>query len=169
MNPWKLALAAAVAAGLGAIAATIWVGAGVREDTVVAKPYEEGLAHLECDLAAGPCTRPFAGGGELLLELSPRPLRAMQELAVRVEIREPAGAAGAPEREAVTASFSMPGMFMGENRVALAREAPGRWRGAAVLVACPSGRRDWAADVAATRAGGARDSARFLFRVEAPR
>jgi hypothetical protein len=166
VNAWKLALAAAIAAGLGAIAATIWVGAGVREETVVAKPYEAGLAHSECDLSRGPCTRPLAGGGALVLELSPRPLRPKHELAVRVEVRPPAGAPAAAEAEAVSASFSMPGMYMGENRVALAREAPGRWRGAAVLVPCPSGRREWAADVVAVRRGGGEDAARFLFRVE---
>ena len=41
----------------------------------------------------------------------------------------------------------MPGMQMGENRVALAPAGAGAWTGKAVLVACPSGRRDWIAEV----------------------
>ena len=52
--------------------------ARVREDTVVPNPYEEGLRLTEghgaggrpgaaCDLAAGPCTLPIAGGGEVTL------------------------------------------------------------------------------------------------------
>jgi hypothetical protein len=41
----RLAIALAVVAAVGAIAATIVVGSKVREDTVVARPYEEGLRH----------------------------------------------------------------------------------------------------------------------------
>lgn len=267
------ALAAAVVAGLGAIGATLWVGAHVREDTVVARPYEEGLAQdadrraradlglavsvagepleagagplrfaladragravegaavtveasrpetsrgtlaararaegggrfaaelafpapgpwdvrfdvtlgerrvrLErrvvvlhaCDLAAGPCARPLTGGGEVVLELSPRPLAAMRELGVRVVVRggiptatptpTPALAA-APD--AVSVSFSMPGMEMGENRVVLSPAGDGAWEGKAVLVRCPSGRRDWVVQVDVTPAGGPPRAARF--------
>ena len=43
----RLAIALAVVAGVGAIAATVVVGSRVREDTVVARPYEEGLRHDE--------------------------------------------------------------------------------------------------------------------------
>jgi nitrogen fixation protein FixH len=43
----RLALGAAVAAGLGAVITTVWVGARVKEETVVAKPYEEGLRYDE--------------------------------------------------------------------------------------------------------------------------
>jgi nitrogen fixation protein FixH len=187
-----MAIGAACAAGLGAIAATVWVGLSVREGTVVAHPYEDGLrqdaerharaalglavwvpgrveagaaplafelrdrggpvddAEVEveisrpetgrgeraararslgggrwsaelafphpgpwdvrfdvaragsrvrlerrvaatpaCDLADGPCTGVLGPGAEVVVELSPRPLRAMRELAVRVRIRQP--------------------------------------------------------------------------------
>jgi nitrogen fixation protein FixH len=339
------ALAAAVVAGLGAIGATLWVGAHVREDTVVARPYEEGLAQdadrraradlglatsiagepleagagplrfaladragravegaavtveasrpetsrgtlaararaegggrfaadlafpapgpwdvrfdvtlgerrvrLErrvavlpaCDLSAAPCARPLTGGGEVVLELSPRPLRAMCELGVRVVVREatatstesafgsslsPRAAGGegqgegvvardgasvsstpsprpSPPRsggegglhprstptststptptptstptstptptsalaaapDAVSVSFSMPGMEMGENRVALSPAGGGAWAGKAVLVRCPSGRGDWVVQVDVSPAGGPPRVARF--------
>lgn len=266
MKRVKLALGAAIAAGLGAIAATIWVGASVREDTVVEKPYEEGLrldaereargalglavsladgapetdaaplrfaladragrpvddasvtveatrtetsrdgrrAHARadgggryaadlafpapgawdvrfdvvrggdrvrierrvvvraaCDLAAGACSRPLAGGGEVSLELSPRPLRTMRELGVRVTIGGGSTPTPTSTPTTVTVSFSMPGMEMGENRVALAAAGPNTWRGAAVLVACPSGRRDWIAEVSLPGAA----KVRFPFRV----
>lgn len=274
MKRVKVALGAAIAAALGAIAATVWVGAQVREETVVAKPYEEGLGldaerraraalglalsiaevpgagggplvfelsdragrpvadvavtveisrpetsrgaqgvparaegggryvadiafpdagpwdvrfdvargservRLErrvevqaaCDLSAGPCTRPLAGGGSVTLELSPRPLRAMAELGVRVQVVPPhpdlprgapgserlAGRAGDTTREAgaaaaagerVEVSFAMPGMDMGANRAMLVATGGGRHEGTAVLVRCPSGRRAWVADV----------------------
>lgn len=261
------ALAAAIVAGLGAIGATLWVGAHVREDTVVARPYEEGLAQdadrraradlglavsipgepleagagplrfaladragravegaavtveasrpetsrgtlaararaegggrfaaelafpapgpwdvrfdvtlgerrvrLErrvvvlpaCDLAASPCARPLTGGGEVVLELSPRPLAAMRELGVRVVVRgATATSALGAARDAISVSFSMPGMEMGENRVALSPAGDGAWGGKAVLVRCPSGRRDWVVQVDVTPAGGPPRAARF--------
>jgi nitrogen fixation protein FixH len=248
MNVWmRVAVAAAILGALGAILATIWVGSKVREETVVAKPYEEGLRHdaekaaraalglsvtlidpapeagvgplafdladrdgrpvtgarvrvelsqpdtgrggvaagarelgggryaadvafpsagpwdvrfdvargeervrlerrvaagVPCDVGDGPCTRPLDGGGEVTLELAPRPLRTMQDLAVRVQV------AGAPDGAAkVSVAFAMPGMEMGENRAALAPTGGGRFEGKAVLVRCPSGRRDWVAEV----------------------
>jgi len=263
----KIALAAGVSAGLAVVVATIWIGARVREDTVVAKPYEEGLGHdadrraratlglrvslhdeapevgttplafgigdsdgrpvddagvtveisrpetgrearsavarpqgggryavdlafpapgpwdvrfdvrrgpdrvrLErrvaaragCDLAVAPCTRSLAGGGEITLEVTPRPPRTMKALAVRAEVREAGPPAGRAE---VSASFSMPGMEMGENRTALAPVAPGRWEGTAVLVRCPSGKREWVADVAVMRPGVLARGARFSLTV----
>ncbi|MFO0582021.1 MAG: FixH family protein [Anaeromyxobacter sp.] len=39
----NVVVAVATVGALGAVALTMWVGAKVREDTVVAKPYEEGL------------------------------------------------------------------------------------------------------------------------------
>lgn len=116
------------------------------------------VAAAPCELGAGPCTRALPGGGELTLELAPRPLRTMADLAVAVTVRR----AGAPlEPDAVTVSFAMPGMAMGENRVALARRGPGRFEGKAVLVRCPSGRRDWVARVSVAAAGAPPDQVAF--------
>ncbi|HEX9053068.1 MAG TPA: FixH family protein [Anaeromyxobacter sp.] len=257
MRRIQLAIFAGVAAALGAIGATVWIGLSVREDTVVAHPYEDGLrqdaerharaalglavslagrhdagvAKLEfelrdrrgpvddaevdveisrpetsrgeraaravslgggrwsaalafpdagpwdvrfdvvrgkdrvrlerrvavsgaCDLGAGPCTRTLEDGRVLSVELSPRPVRAMRELAVRVVVR------GADSRT-VTISFVMPGMAMGENRSSLAATAPGTYEGKAVLVRCASGRRDWVAEVELAGPGAARRTARF--------
>jgi nitrogen fixation protein FixH len=259
----NVALGIAVAAGLGAVGGTIWVGAHVREETVVANPYEEGLrqdvdrraraalglavslpgepleagaaplvlvladragpvdgarvtvelsrpetsrdprsaparpagngryvadlafpaagdwdvrfdvargadrVRLErrvvvrpaCDLSAGPCARPLEGGDEVVLDFAPRPLRAMQDLAVRVEVR--ATGRATPAVEGVVLSFLMPGMDMGENRVALAPVAAGAWQGKAVLVRCPSGRSDWVVQVDVAGAGAPPRTARF--------
>ncbi len=270
----EAAVAGGVAAVLAIIATTIWIGSRVREETVVAKPYEEGLrhdaersaraglglrvvladpapeagtgalafelldrhgrpvegaavsveisrsetsrggrsaparaagagrwvadvafpgpgrwdvrfdvvigpdrvrlerrveVHAACDLAGGPCTRPLAGGGEVTLEIGPQPIRTMQELAVRATLREPSRpellALSTVRRVEVSVSFSMPGMAMGDNRVAL---APGRLdalEGKAVLVRCPSGKRDWIAEVSVDQAGAAPRTARFHFTV----
>jgi hypothetical protein len=163
------ALAAAVAAGVGAIVATVWVGSRVREDTVVANPYEEGLrlteeptrAERACDLSSGPCTLRVAWSGDVTLELSPRPLRTMVELQVRAVLRDAARLTGS---EDIVVAFSMVGMEMGKNEVRLAR-AGGAWVGTAVLVRCPSGRRDWVAEVRVGRPDGFGRAARFPFTV----
>lgn len=259
MTRMNVALAAAIASGLGAIGATIWVGARVREETVVAQPYEEGLrqdadrraraavglalrildepleagaplrfaladragrplenaeidvtlsrpetsrgavavgvraegggryaadvaltgpgpwdvridvtvpdgrvrlerrvtARAACDLAAGPCTRSLDGGGEVVVDIGPRPIRTMREITVRVEVRP------APTATRVAVSFSMPGMEMGENRVVLDRVGPGAFQGKAVLVRCPSGRREWLVGVDVSGPGAARRTSRL--------
>jgi hypothetical protein len=171
------ALATAIAAGIGTIVATVWIGSRVREDTVVANPYEEGLRltgrgargtaeaeRARCDLATGPCTRALPGGGEVTLEIGPRPLRTMAALDVRAEL---SGAAPAGSDD-VAVAFSMVGMEMGENEVRLAR-ADRAFAGTAVLVRCPSGRKDWVAEVRVAPAGAPVDASRavrFPFTVE---
>jgi hypothetical protein len=65
----------------------------------------------------------------------------------------------------VTVAFSMPGMEMGENRSTLAAAGPGRYEGTAVLVPCPTGRREWAVDVVVTPAAGPPRTARFALTV----
>lgn len=116
-----------------------------------------------CDLAAGACARRLEDGRTVTLELGPRPLRAFATLAVRADLRD---AQGRPvEAAQVSVSFEMPGMFMGENRAELAPAGAGRYAGGAVLVRCPSGRRDWRATVAVRGEGIAPASAPFDFRV----
>ncbi len=177
MTAWiKVALGLLVVAVLGIIVGTIWIAASVREETVVAHPYEEGLRHSEhaaragCDLAEGPCTQPLDGGGEVTLEIGPRPLRTMRELAVRATLRGPSrpellAVSTAPIVD-VSVSFSMPGMEMGDNRVALAPGPSDALEGKAVLVRCPSGKRDWIAELSIARAGASPRAARFTFSVE---
>ncbi len=263
MKRHTTAISLAAAAALGAIAATIWVGSRVREETVVAQPYEEGLqydrehharaslgwtvevegapapgaagltftvrdrrgapvegavtitagrpdtgrgqwtveavpagagayradlrlpasgpwelrfdvrrgdereritrtvrvagegapavAAVRCDLGAGPCTAPLAGGGEVTLALGPRPLRAMTDLEVTADVRE----GGEPLAGAeVSIRLDMKGMQMFPIEARLAPATPGRYSGRTVLVRCPSGRRDWTATVQVRPAGG---------------
>jgi hypothetical protein len=174
----ELALAVVVAVGLGVVGATVAVGSSVREQTVVANPYEAGLHHGEavaaqragdrapagvpgveraCDLAAGPCARP-AGPYDVTLDLGPRPLRTMAELAAVVEVRR----GGAPvDGATVVLAFDMRGMSMGENRRTLAGAGSGRYTGTVVLVRCPSGRKDWIATLAVDSEGTPAAAARF--------
>lgn len=113
-----------------------------------------------CDLGAAPCAATL-GDLQLTVDLGPRPIAPMRSLSVNVELRR----AGAPVDGAeVTASFAMAGMQMGENAVALAPAGAGRYAGTAVLVRCPSGRRDWIATID-VQAGGAARRAELALRV----
>jgi hypothetical protein len=113
-----------------------------------------------CRLDLGPCTAALGAGMEVTLELSPRPLRTMRELSVVARVR------GAPPDAAVEVSFEMKGMDMGRNRARLAPAGQGRFAGTGVLVRCPSGRKDWMAEVAVSAPGAAPRAARFDLAVE---
>ena len=173
----KLLILIVAVAGLGAVVGAIYVGARLKEPTVVADPYQAGLHYDEhrhegtsstappnsnststpCDLQAGPCTQPLPGGGEVTLEVLPRPVRAMRDLEFTLTFTPAHAAAGGD----VALALGMPGMYMGETRAALAPAGAGVFRGKGVLVRCPSGRRDWSAEVLLRRsapgsgAGGA--------------
>ncbi|HVI92996.1 MAG TPA: FixH family protein [Anaeromyxobacter sp.] len=111
-----------------------------------------------CDLGVGPCTRALPDGTEVTLELGPRPLRTMRDLAVSVAVRQ---GASPVDGAAVDVRLEMKGMDMGPNARALAPGGGGRYAGTAVLVRCPSGRKDWSAEVSVARAGAAPQRARF--------
>jgi nitrogen fixation protein FixH len=103
-----------------------------------------------CALSAGPCRLDLGDGLAVTLELSPRPLRTMADLAARAEVTR----GGAPvDGAAVALELAMAGMDMGPNRSALAGAGGGRYEGKAVLVRCPSGRKDWTARVTVAEPG----------------
>jgi len=123
-------------------------------------PAGAGSEAVPCALGA-PCAA-GADGLTLALELGPRPLRPLTEPAMTVEVRR----GGLPvEGAEVSVEISMPGMYMGENRTALAAAGAGRYAGKVVLVRCASGRRDWVAEVTARLPGGGAARARFRFEV----
>ncbi len=101
-------------------------------------------APAACDLQAGPCTLPAGSDLLVTLEITPRPIRAQAELTFAVEVRR--GPDAAPGY-AADISLQMPGMYMGENRMVLVPDGPGRYRGKGTVVRCGSGRRDWVAEV----------------------
>lgn len=92
------------------------------------------------DIHAGPVAG-SAGGQDVILGISPRPVRAMRELTFAVELPG-AGGGAAPRLD-----LDMPGMRMPPNRVDLRREADGIFRGKGAIVRCGSGRRTWSATV----------------------
>lgn len=92
------------------------------------------------DIHAGPVAG-SAGGQEVILDISPRPVRAMRELTFAVELP------GAGGGETPGLDLDMPGMRMPPNRVVLRRDADGIYRGTGAIVRCGSGRRTWSATV----------------------
>jgi nitrogen fixation protein FixH len=115
-----------------------------------------------CDLGRGPCTASLPGGaGSVTLLIDPHPVRTMRELVF--EVRIACAAAPCPPQE-VSLALTMPGMYMGENRLRLERAGGQTYRGRGVIVACPSGLRIWRATVQAAALG----AAAFVFEVDRP-
>ena len=124
-----------------------WLATAAAEgDAGAGTPAPEGTRGR--DIHAGPVVG-FAGGQRVILDISPRPVRAMRELSFAVELPGTGGGGGAPRID-----LGMPGMRMPPNRVDLRRGADGIYRGKGAIVRCGSGRKTWSAAV--TVPGGAR-------------
>lgn len=129
-------LACLVAAGL-----LIYLTAGAPYRP---SPASKGIK-TNCDIDHGPCTQPM-GGGSATLDVSPRPVRAMKDLDFRLTLSSPpVSDAAYPDQPFI--DLDMPDMFMGYNRIYLAREKPGVYVGKGVIVRCPSGIPTWKAVV----------------------
>jgi hypothetical protein len=109
-----------------------------------------GLADYAADSNAihnGPCTKK-AENREVTLDITPRPVRHMQELTFRVTM-VPA------ERlpSTLILDLSMPGMVMGKNQVTLKKRPDGAWEGKGIIVRCMSGRTLWKATLLSSELG----------------
>lgn len=158
-NGTFIAVTAVAALGaVGAVVANLVVGGRLFEETVVKDPYEAGLryqklrppeprraAGVDCDIDRGPCEKGGPGGVQVALEVGPRPVKAMVDLQFTVRAWRAGRPLGGPGGEV---ALEMPGMYMGENRVKLAPQGDGSFRGQGLLVRCPTGRRVWSAAVA---------------------
>ena len=96
---------------------------------------------------SGPCTKQ-AGNRQVTLDISPKPVRHMEELTFRVTMAPPEGL---PSN--LILDLSMPGMMMGKNQVALKRQANGAWEGKGIIVKCRSGRTLWQATILSPELG----------------
>jgi hypothetical protein len=111
---------------------------------------------INCDLHAGPCTQSFSEN-TVSLEVTPRPVKAMQDLAFKVTLN----AKLLPNAKPPYIDLGMPGMMMGPNRVLLKSSGNATYEGRGVIVRCPSGRRTWRATVTIPDVG----KADFIFDV----
>jgi hypothetical protein len=97
---------------------------------------------INCDLHRGACTQNLSGS-TITLAVTPRPVKAMQDLLFRVNF----SAKLPPNAKLPYIDLGMPGMKMGPNRVQLKSAGNNTYEGRGVIVKCPSGRRTWCATV----------------------
>ena len=97
---------------------------------------------INCDLHQGACARNLSGS-TVTLAVTPRPVRAMQDLLFRVAF----SAKLPPNAKLPYIDLGMPGMKMGRNRVQLKFAGSDTYEGRGVIVRCPSGRRTWRATI----------------------
>ena len=109
---------------------------------------------VECDVHAGPCSAVLSGC-EVSLDISPKPVKAMQDLTFTVTL------AGEKTVADPYVDLGMPGMNMGRNRVILKPVGESVFQGNGVIVRCPSGRRLWKARITISEIG----SVEFIFDV----
>ncbi len=113
-----------------------------------------GSATINCQAHKGPCSLPI-GNETITLEITPRPVTAMQDSAFKVTI------SGNHPAQVPYLDLGMPAMKMGPNRVLLKPADNGTYQGKGVIVRCKSGRRTWFANVVVPGAG----EAKFVFDV----
>jgi hypothetical protein len=108
---------------------------------------------IACDVGKGPCAADTALG-RIELELTPRPIPAMQPLRVAVSSGEPL--------DEVRLHLSGRDMDMGPNQTRLGSQGPLRWQGLATIPVCVTGRMRWEATLDIRR-GDRKESVRFGF------
>ena len=109
---------------------------------------------INCDAHRGACSQSL-GDLAVSLEITPRPVKAMQDLVFKVTIT------GHRPSKIPYIDLGMPGMKMGPNRVLLRETEKGDYEGKGVIVRCPSGRRTWFANVTMPGSG----EVKFVFDV----
>ena len=111
-------------------------------------------SEINCDAHRGACSQSL-GNHTVSLEITPRPVKAMQDLVFKISI------SGNPPVKSPYIDLGMPGMKMGPNRVLLKPAGQGHYEGKGVIVRCPSGRRTWFSNVTIPEVG----EVKFVFNV----
>lgn len=119
-----------------------------------AVPVFAGSATINCQAHEGACTLPL-GKETITLEITPRPVTAMQDSVFKVTLT------GEQPSKRPYLDLGMPAMKMGPNRVTLKSDGKGSYTGKGIIVRCKSGRRTWFANVVIPGAG----EAKFVFDV----
>jgi len=117
-------------------------------------PVFAGSAAINCQAHKGPCNLPL-GKETITLEITPRPVTAMQDSFFKITIT------GNQPAKTPYLDLGMPAMKMGPNRATLKADSNGNYTGKGVIVRCKSGRRTWFANVVVPGAG----EAKFVFDV----
>lgn len=110
---------------------------------------------INCDIQKGPCSQ-MMGQSKISLDISPKPVKAMQDLTFRVTVDGPVKISSQPHID-----LGMPAMKMGPNKVLLEDLGGGVFEGHGVIVRCKSGKRTWQAEIKIPGLG----EAKFIFDV----
>lgn len=109
---------------------------------------------INCDIQKQACVQSLSDR-EVRLNITPKPVKAMEELTFHVELTGP------PPLQLPHIDLGMPGMKMGPNRVHLKSTGKNSFAGKGVIVRCPSGRTTWRATVTIPERG----AVDFIFNV----
>lgn len=99
-------------------------------------------SEIDCEIHEGRCSYEIKGT-EVILDIKPKPVTSMTELEFTVQFKS----LETEPPETLLLFLTMPRMDMGENKVILKRTVKGIHRGQGVIVACPSGEKEWMATV----------------------
>lgn len=142
----KTLVAGILAAFAVLLSVSVFVAEKSYDGTVEKEYYRKSLDYFRDRerggaLAASGAPQEAAGNPDVLLDISPKPVRPMKELTFSVE------APGYQGDGRPWIDLGMEGMRMPPNRVDLAKDPDGRYRGKGILVRCRSGRKTWTATV----------------------
>lgn len=108
----------------------------------------------ECDIQKSYCEATI-GAQTFRFDLNPKPVKAMQELKIEVSIIPPF------KTEEILVDFTMPEMYMGENKTKLKRVTPEKFEGKIILPRCK--KTLWQAELIDTSSN--KSLAKFLFHI----
>ena len=129
-----------IALGIGFFAVIFLVAAARAQGAM------DHSVRINCDVHHGPCSQKLQET-EVLLDISPKPVKAMVDLKFTITL---IGKQGASEP---FIDLGMPGMKMGPNRVFLKSQGKGVYSGSGIIVRCPNGEKIWDARVTGTDKG----------------
>ncbi len=107
-----------------------------RKSTIIAQIEPDS----SCDLQVMACTLAIPGGGEVTLNIQPRPIPLVQKFNIDVQLNH-------IEAEAVSVDFKGTIMNMGPNNVKLQAQTAVHYRGQGMLPVCIRNSMEWQADV----------------------
>lgn len=97
----------------------------------------------DCLIDKGPCVKATMPGNlTAVFDIQPKPVKMMSPLSFNLSLRK----GDRPMTGATVLLYlTMPGMYMGEHRIAMNHVGGGRYEGSSSIPRCPSGKRVWKA------------------------
>ena len=154
--PWLVAVLLVASAW---VLAERYLDTGTPDGITIVQP-------ADCDLNAGPCTAKHPAGGEIVLDITPRPVPMLRPLRLVLEL-DSAARASLDGPDALDLDLAGVEMYMGFQRPRLLHAGDGRFEGETTLPICTTEAMTWAATVMpADQPDAARVQFRFVTRRE---